>query len=230
MVAHHEVVAFGDDLGAPVVVAAELVRHVAVLERHLVSVHAAVDDADLIARFGDDALDERLLRVDRIVEHHDIADPRIREPVRQLVDDEPVLVLERRRHALALDARNLEAERDDERRVDGSRGERLEPREQALAETREPLRPRVERQADGRRVDRPGAHLRRRSFGDGGERLRAGSGQLVRVAREREPRGLRWRVGVVRSRAHSFRYSRSRLVCARLTGISVAFASFILRM
>ena len=29
---------------------------------------------------------------------------------------------------------------------------------------------------------------------------------------------------------YSFRYSRSRLVCDRLTGISVAFESFILRM
>lgn len=29
---------------------------------------------------------------------------------------------------------------------------------------------------------------------------------------------------------YNFRYSRSRRVCVRLTGISVAFASFILRM
>jgi hypothetical protein len=29
--------------------------------------------------------------------------------------------------------------------------------------------------------------------------------------------------------AYSFRYSRSRRVCVRLTGISVTFASFILR-
>ena len=50
----------------------------------------------------------------------------------------------------------------------------------------------------------------------------AGAGRLreqVTLAR----RSLR-RVG------QSFRYSRSRFVCARLTGISVPFASFIRRM
>ena len=34
---------------------------------------------------------------------------------------------------------------------------------------------------------------------------------------------------VLARRRYSFRYSRSRRVCVRLTGISVAFASFILR-
>ena len=34
----------------------------------------------------------------------------------------------------------------------------------------------------------------------------------------------------VRRGRQSFRYSRSRFVCDRLTGISVPFASFILRM
>ena len=63
----------------------------------------------------------------RVVEHHDVADLRLADPVGQLVDDQPILIRERRRHALAFDARDLEAERDDERRVDGSRGQRLEP-------------------------------------------------------------------------------------------------------
>jgi hypothetical protein len=54
-----------------------------------------------------------------------------------------------------------------------------------------------------------------------------------------EPRALAVRVallarvvaGSVRGRglAYSFRYSRSRRVCVRLTGISVAFASFMRR-
>jgi hypothetical protein len=54
----------------------------------------------------------------------------------------------------------------------------------------------------------------------------------VRIAERR-----RWRVVPVaenrRRRVrfrYSFRYSRRRRVCVRLTGISVAFASFILRM
>lgn len=36
--------------------------------------------------------------------------------------------------------------------------------------------------------------------------------------------------GLGRKVGYSFRYSRSRLVCERLTGISVLLASFILRM
>ena len=51
----------------------------------------------------------------------------VADAVGELVDDQPVLIGERRRHALAFDARHLEAERDDERGVDGGRGQRLEP-------------------------------------------------------------------------------------------------------
>ena len=36
--------------------------------------------------------------------------------------------------------------------------------------------------------------------------------------------------GSVKLVAQIFRYSRSRLVCVRLTGISLAFSSFIVRM
>ena len=77
---------------------------------------------------------------ERVVEHHDVADVRVAEPIGQLVDDQAVLVLQRRRHALALDARDLEAERDDQRGVDGGRGERLEPGDQLFAETVQPRR------------------------------------------------------------------------------------------
>ncbi len=86
--------------------------------------------------FGDDALDERLVRILRVEQHHDVADLRVVQPVGELVDDQPVLILERRDHALALDARDLEAERDDERRVDGGRHQRLEPGDELLAEPR----------------------------------------------------------------------------------------------
>jgi hypothetical protein len=119
VVAHHEVIAFVDDLRAEVIVAAVVGRHEAVVERHVIAVDPAADDADLIPFFRDDALDERLLRLQRIVEHHDVADLRIADPVGELVDDEAILILQRRRHAHALDAGHLEAERDDQRRVDG---------------------------------------------------------------------------------------------------------------
>ena len=60
-----------------------------------------------------------------------------RDAVDQLVDDQPVLVLERRRHAHALDARHLEAERHDQDRVDGRRGDRLDPGPDLLLDARE---------------------------------------------------------------------------------------------
>ena len=40
----------------------------------------------------------------------------------------------------------------------------------------------------------------------------------------------RFHDGWVKLVAQIFRYSRSRLVCVRLTGISLAFSSFIVRM
>ena len=40
----------------------------------------------------------------------------------------------------------------------------------------------------------------------------------------------RFNDGSVKLVAQIFRYSRSRLVCVRLTGISLAFSSFIVRM
>ena len=55
------------------------------------------------------------------------------EPVGELVDDQPILIGQRRRHALALDARHLEAERDDQRGVDGRRDQRLHPGDQLVA-------------------------------------------------------------------------------------------------
>ena len=56
-----------------------------------------------------------------------------------------------------------------------------------------------------------------------GARASCGVGSLGRL----NARSVR--AGAARG-GYSFRYSRSRRVCVRLTGISVAFSSFILRM
>src|SRR6266853_1601738 len=77
VIAHHEVVALLHDLRTPVVVAAEFGRDVIVVERDVVDVHVAVDNADRVAFFGDDPFDEHLLRVERIVKHHDVAGTRL---------------------------------------------------------------------------------------------------------------------------------------------------------
>ena len=58
----------------------------------------------------------------------------VADAVGELVDDQPILIRERRRHALAFDARDLEAERDDQRGVDRGRGQRLQPGEQLFAD------------------------------------------------------------------------------------------------
>ena len=56
------------------------------------------------------------------------------DAIGELVDDQAILIGERRRHALAFDARDLEAERDDQRGVDRRRGQRLEPGDQLFAD------------------------------------------------------------------------------------------------
>ena len=76
------------------------------------------------------------------------------------------------------------------------------------------LKPVERRSGPGRRSPR---RVRRHRHG-GRDRRRFDMRRLGRLGRRR------------RTRAHNLRYSLSRLVCARLTGISVAFASFIFRM
>jgi hypothetical protein len=61
------------------------------------------------------------VRVDR-----DKLRARLAELVDQLVDDQAIVIFERRRHAQAVDARHLEAERHDQRRVDRGGHERLQ--------------------------------------------------------------------------------------------------------
>jgi hypothetical protein len=203
MVAHHEVIALRHDRGSEIIVAAVLRRHEVVLHWHVIHEHAAVDDANLIAFLGNHALDERLVRVERVVEHDDVAASRDAPAICQLIDDEPVLVRERWGHALAFDTRDLKAKRDDERCVNGCRRECFHPGNGLVLPDVEAMKDRtgtvVNNQLD-LRLDNPLDELR------------------VRCQRRLE------------RRRQSFRYSRSRLVCVRLTGISVPFASFIRRM
>ena len=101
--------------------AAILRRHEVVGHRHVVHEHAPVLDLDRVAFFGNHALDERLVRIGRVVEHHDVAAARRTEPIGELVHDQAVLIGQRRGHALAFDPRHLKSERDDERGVDRRR-------------------------------------------------------------------------------------------------------------
>ena len=59
--------------------------------------------------------------------------PRRGKAIREFVHDQAVLVREGRRHALPFHARHLKAEGDNQRRVDGGREQRLEPRNQLVA-------------------------------------------------------------------------------------------------
>ena len=61
------------------------------------------------------------------------------QAIRELVDDQPILVGQRWGHALAFDARDLESERDDQCGVDGGGEERLEPGDQLVFPHVQPL-------------------------------------------------------------------------------------------
>src|SRR6202035_2281280 len=74
---------------------------------------------------GDHPLDEHLLRIERVVEHHDVAGARIAELVHHLVYDEPIAIVDRRRHAEPFDADDLDAERADEDDAADDRYEQL---------------------------------------------------------------------------------------------------------
>ena len=149
VVAEHEVVALWNHLRAPVVMRAIVLGHEVVLHRRFVHEDVAVDDAHGVALFGNHALHERLVRIDGVVEHHDIAVMRLADAIGQLVHDQPVLILERGRHAHAFDARDLEPEGDDQRGIDRGRCQRLEPRDELVAYQPEPLC----RLGSGRRID-----------------------------------------------------------------------------
>jgi hypothetical protein len=109
---------------------------------------------------------------ERVVEHHDVADLRVIEAVGELVDDQAILVGQRGRHALPLDAGDLEAERHDERRVDGGRGQRLQPGDELLGDARQPQRGGIRPDARAwAAIGRGGAARHRRHRLPGDERL-----------------------------------------------------------
>ena len=137
MVAHDEVVGVLDPLGTEVLAAPEPGRHVLVRQQDVVHVDLPALDPHLVARLGDDPLDEGLVGVARVVEHDDVAGlGPAEELVQRLVDDQPVLVLQRRLHAAALDPGHLEPEGDDEGRVDRGGRKGLDPRHDLLAGAR----------------------------------------------------------------------------------------------
>ena len=154
VIPHDEVVPLWNHLRPPIFVAAVLAGDVIVANRYVVDVYLAVHDAHRISFFTDDPLDERLVRVEGVEEHHDVASTGFADAVNEFVDDEAVLVLEGGRHALALDSRDLESESDDEDRVDGSRGQGLDPGHQFFLDA-------LEAQPRRRRAVRRGSRQRR---------------------------------------------------------------------
>ncbi len=96
------------------------------MQRDVVHGDVAVDDPHGVAFFRDHPLHEHLLRIQRVVEHDDVARPRLADLVHQLVDDETIVILECGRHAQAVDTRDLEAERHDQHRVHDRHRQRLQ--------------------------------------------------------------------------------------------------------
>ena len=111
---------------------------------------------------------------------------------------------QRRRHALAFDAGDLDAERHDQRGVHGGRHQGPAPGEQFVADDHEAARDLV---------------------GD-----IASQSPPLDSARRFDGRSPRRHGATGVDADQSFRYSRSRFVCDRLTGISVPLLSFIRRM
>jgi hypothetical protein len=91
-------------------VAAEVRRHVAIVQLSAVDGDPSVANQDDVAFRGDDALDEEAGRGDRHMEHDDVARCRFSDAVGQTVDHQPVVIGEGRRHAVALDAGQLHRE------------------------------------------------------------------------------------------------------------------------
>ena len=223
VIAHHEVVALRHHLWPPVVVAAVLARDEGIVHRHVVAEHAAVDNADLIAFFRDHTLDERLLRVERVVQHHDVADVRLADAIRQLVHNQAVLIGQGGRHAQTLYPGDLEAEGHDERRVDRRGRERLQPGDNFLDDPAHAKGRRLGRDSDIRRYARESARHQGERLGRH-HRLRRGEDLGSRRDRFRDGVALlqdgwgRRRVGVVVRLAHSVRASNTRGAAWSVTG------------
>jgi len=113
MVAHHKVIALRYDLLPVVFVALKSLRHVVVSYRHVVHENKSVLNSESIALFSDHSFHERLVGIDGVIEHDDVATSRLAKSVDEFIDNQSVLIDQRWRHALAFDACYLETESHD---------------------------------------------------------------------------------------------------------------------
>lgn len=70
---------------------------------------------DRLTRRRNDAFHERQAGIVRMPEHHDVANFRIVQLIREFVHDQAILVMQRRLHAAAFHPRHLESEGHDKR-------------------------------------------------------------------------------------------------------------------
>ena len=116
MIAHHEIaVGRHDDLRIGAFIAVDR-GDVIFAQRLPIDINLAGVDADTIASDADNAFDKALRRIRRIVEHHDVAALNRLQAIDKLVDEDPLLILERRHHACAFDLDRLIQEDDGESR------------------------------------------------------------------------------------------------------------------
>src|SRR5271166_2735133 len=97
-------------------------RHILFAQLTIVDVHQSVLDPHAIARYSNYALDVALRSVARITEDHHVTPLDRFQTVNKLVDEDPLLVFQRRHHAGSLHLHRLVEENDEERR-NGQRNE-----------------------------------------------------------------------------------------------------------
>ena len=106
----------GERVGLQVVV---FRRHVVLPQGNAVDVHYPPANLDALARQADDAFDERLVRVARIAENHNVAPLYSPELVHELVDEDAFLVGQLGGHAVAFHLDGLIDESNDAQRQRG---------------------------------------------------------------------------------------------------------------
>jgi hypothetical protein len=89
--------------------------------------HDTLTKRHAVARCSDDPFDQGQIRVVRVQQHDNVPNLWIVNVIRELVDYQAVLVMQRWLHASSLDASDLEAERHDQGGVDGSGSKRAGP-------------------------------------------------------------------------------------------------------
>lgn len=114
MVPHDKVLAFGDGyfILGPVIGVTR--RHVGFGQRPVIHEDLPTINAEMVSRHRDNPLDVALGWITRIVEYDDVTVVHIAHVVRQLVDEEPVLVLQHGHHTGAFYADRLVQEQDNE--------------------------------------------------------------------------------------------------------------------